>query len=370
MPNSDQDENKICRKECLRCAHCCQPYFSLYVSDQDEEQWRLEGRREILERLLWERKNIVWQDDRPVNLSTGEVERRCHWVQKNPDGTTACSIHNHKPKICSDYSPGSSELCLQYRRVREYIIGIDLHGTLLAPGEKFDEELVAPIARELDRLKGKALLWLCTGNDLSFVDLKVPAPVREMMDGYVLETGCSVSRDKRTEQVLSNAEEIRTIKGLEIFLRKMNFPELNYFARRLTTISMFTDQPRQFYYKVKLIVDKTEYRDRVAVTYSSVAVDLLPGGYDKFRGLSAVGDGRKTIGIADSANDLNLLLRSDYAFSPANFARELEPALLREGRKIAELSHLDSLEQNTLAVSCQSETRGALEILRFLAKHL
>jgi len=370
MPNSAPDDSGIYPKECLRCAHCCQPYFSLYASEDDELRWRREGREDILERLHWERKNIIWRDDQPVNLATGEVARRCFWLEKNPDGTANCAIHTAKPKICCDYSPGSSELCIQYRRVREYIIGIDLHGTLLAPGEKFEEELVVPIASELDRLKSKALLWLCTGNDLSFVKVKVPEPVREMMDGYVLETGCSVSRDKKSEELIAGREEIEIIKSLENLLRGMNFPDLKYFGHRLASISMFTDQPRQFYHQIKLIVDKTEYRGRVAVTYSSVAVDLLPKGYDKYRGLSALSQGRKIIGIADSANDLNLLLRSDYAFSPANFARELEPAFLREGRKIVELSHLDSLEPNTLAISCQRETRGALEILRFLANHL
>ncbi len=370
MPNSDMADNRFAPKECRRCAHCCQPYFSLYVSAEDEARWQSEGRMDILERLAWERKNIIWKDDQPVHLATGEVALRCHWLKKDPDGTMACLIHATKPKICSDYSPGASELCIQYRKVREYIIGIDLHGTLLAPGEKFADELVVPIARELDRLKSKAVLWLCTGNDLSFVELKVPAPVREMMDGYVLETGCSVSRDQQTEEVITTWEERRTIKELEKLMRSMNFPELNYFAHRLTSISMFTDSPRPFYAKVKRIVDKTAYRDRVLVTYSSVAVDILPRGYDKHRGLSAVSDGRKTIGIADSANDLNLLLRSDYAFAPSNFARELEPVLLREGRKIAELSHLGSLEPNTLALAVAPETKGALEILRFLANHL
>jgi len=358
------------QKECLCCAHCCQPYFSLYVSEEDEERWKKQGRNDILQRLDWERRNIIWKDDQPFNLATNEVERRCHWLKKTSDNKLLCAIHETKPKICADYSPGSSELCIQYRKVRNYIIGIDLHGTLLAPGEKFDQNLVAPIAQELDRLKSKALLWLCTGNDLSFVNLKVPEPVRDMMDGYVLETGCSISRDKKTEQTISTPEEQHTIKKLEKFLKSMNFPELNYFAHRLTTISMFTDQPRQFYNKIKLVVDKTEYREKVLVTYSSVAVDILPKGYDKYRGLASVSEGRKIIGIADSANDLNLLLKSDFAFSPANFARELTPILSKEGRKIVELSHLNSLETNTLAISCQTETRGVLEILRFLANNL
>jgi len=358
------------QKECLRCGHCCQPYFSLYVSEDDEARWRGQGREDILNQLRWEREHIIWKNDQPLDLSTGEAPRRCHWLKKERDGTTFCSIHDAKPKICLDYTPGGSELCVQYRRVRDYIIGIDLHGTMLEAGEKFPEDLVAPIARELDRLKSKALLWLCTGNDLSFVEKKVPEPVLDMLDGYVLETGCSVSRDKRGEEVITTADERRGIKQLEAMLAGMNFPELNYFAHRLTTISMFTDNPRTFFHKVKTIVDRTGFQDRVVVTYSSVAVDILPKGYDKFRGLYAVSEGRKTIGVADSANDLNLMLRSDYAFAPSNFAKELAPALAEKGRRIISLPHLNAMEPNSLALACQPETKGTLEILRFLANHL
>jgi Fe-S-cluster containining protein len=357
-------------KQCRRCGHCCQPYFSLYVSDDDEQRWQKTGRRDILERLRWEREHIVWKDDQPVNIGTGETARRCTWLQKNPDGTTTCSIHDDKPKICRDYTPGGSELCVQYRRSRGYIVGIDLHGTMLEPGEIFPEELVVPVARELDRLKSKALLWLCTGNDLSFVDKKIPAPVLDMLDGYVLETGCSVSRDKRGEDMITNEDEQRLIKDLEKMLAGMNFPELDYFAHRLTTISMFCREPRSFFHKVKAVVEKTEYNERVMITYSSVAVDILPKGYDKYRGLYAVAEGRKTIGVADSHNDKNLLIRSDYAFAPSNFARELEPELAENGRKIISLPHLNCLENNTLGLACQPETRGVLEILRFLANHL
>ena len=357
-------------KVCLQCGHCCQPFFSLYVSDEDETRWRREGREDILTQLRWEREHIVWKDDQPLVLATGEVPRRCRYLEKFPDGATRCAIHVTKPKICRDYTPGGSELCVQYRRVRDYIVGIDLHGTLLEPGEKFPEELVVPIAQELDRLKSKTLLWLCTGNDLSFVEKKIPGPVLEMMDGYVLETGCSGSRDKHTEEVITTEEEVQTIKDLEAMLAGMSLPEINYFAHRLTTISMFCDEPRQFFPRVKAVVARTEFSDRVMVTYSSVAVDILPKGYDKYRGLFAVSEGRKTIGVADSANDLNLLLHSDYAFAPSNFARELEPLLKEKARPILSLPHLNALEPNTLALACQPETRGVLEILRFLANHL
>lgn len=357
-------------KQCRRCGHCCQPYFSLYVSEDDEERWKQTGREDILEQLRWEREHIIWKDDQPVNIGTGEVARRCYWLMKNPDDSTTCSIHADKPKICNDYTPGGSELCVQYRRDRDYIVGLDLHGTMLEPGERFPEELVAPVARELDRLKSKTLLWLCTGNDLSFVEQKVPAPVLDMLDGYVLETGCSISRDKRHEEMITTEDEQRMIKELEKMLAGMNFTELDYFAHRLTTISMFCKNPRQFFHKLKAVVDKTEFNDRVMVTYSSVAVDILPKGYDKYRGLYAVSGGRKTIGVADSHNDKNLLLRSDFAFAPSNFARELETEMTEKGRKIVGLPHLNALETNTLALACQPETRGVLEILRFLANHL
>jgi Fe-S-cluster containining protein len=97
---------------CARCGHCCGPYFSLYVDEADEARWEQEERRDILERLDWERWHVTWDDDGAYHIDTGERFSRCFFLRSSPDGNSLCSIHDTKPKICRDYPPASSELCI------------------------------------------------------------------------------------------------------------------------------------------------------------------------------------------------------------------------------------------------------------------
>jgi hypothetical protein len=247
-----------------------------------------------------------------------------------------------------------------------FVLGLDLHGTLLEPGEIIRPELVRPVSGALSKLKGRVSRFLCTGNDLEFVQRKIPAPILAEIDGYVLETGCSLSPDGETEEVLTTAAERETIRGLEAILRGKAFPEINYFAHRLTTISMFCADPRGFYARVDEFTRTTAFYERVHITYSSVAVDVLPRGYDKLKGLAAAAGGRKTIGVADSMNDQALLEKSDYALAPANLAEELLPVLKKKGRVARRLSQADGLMADAVLVAAKPETRGVLEILAFL----
>ena len=247
-----------------------------------------------------------------------------------------------------------------------YILGLDLHGTLLEPGEILRPELAPKVADGLSRLRGRALRWLCTGNDLEFVRRKIPAAVLAEIDGYVLETGCSHSADGCEEIVDTTTAERDTITNLELLLRGAGFPEVNYFAHRLTSISMFCDRPAEFSRKVEGFVCGTEFFERVQVTWSSVAVDILPAGYDKHRGLTRAADGRATIGVADSMNDLALLSRSDYSLAPANLAPELRPLLERAGRRIIACGEAAALPTNAVVVAAAKETEGVIELLDWL----
>lgn len=247
-----------------------------------------------------------------------------------------------------------------------FILGLDLHGTLLEPGERLREELVAPVSRALNRLQGRLLRFLCTGNDLEFVTRKIPAPILAEIDGHVLETGCSMSPDGKAEKTLTTPAELKLIRELEGLLRQASFPEVNYFAHRLTTISMFCDDPRGFHDRVERFVSATPFHGRVHITYSSVAVDILPRGYDKRKGLAAAGAGRQTIGVADSMNDRALLAEADFALAPSNLAPELRPLLAEAGREIIPLGRADRLIPRAVLVAAGSETEGVLEILAFL----
>jgi len=249
---------------------------------------------------------------------------------------------------------------------RKYIVGLDLHGTLLEPGEVLRPELVPALIAGLRKLSDRAVLFLCTGNDLEFVDRKIPAELRDCFNGYVLETGCSWSQDRFQEKVLTTSEEVALIQDLELKLKEERFPQINYFAHRLTTISMFCDRPREFIPEVEEAVARLEVQDRVLVTYSSVAVDILPKGYNKFTGLKKVAEGRKTIGIADSMNDAALLLEADFALAPANLAPELKPLLAARGRSVIPLSKTKRLTSQAVPIAAKRETEGVLENLAFL----
>lgn len=251
-----------------------------------------------------------------------------------------------------------------------YILGVDLHGTLLEPGEVLRPELAPAVAQGLRRLSGRALRYLCTGNDLEFVRRKIQPEILAEIDGYVLETGCSRSRDGREEEVATSGAERELIAELEAKLRAANFPQVNYFAHRLTTISMFCDDPRGFARTVEDFVRRTPHAAGAFVTWSSVAVDILPAGYNKHRGLTIAAGGRKTIGIADSMNDLALLAQSDYAAAPQNLAPELRPRLAEARRAIRPLASCPGLDPSALAVSPSAETRGVIEILAWLDRVL
>jgi hydroxymethylpyrimidine pyrophosphatase-like HAD family hydrolase len=251
-----------------------------------------------------------------------------------------------------------------------FILGLDLHGTLLEPGEIIRPGLVPLVSAALARLQGRAARFLCTGNDLEFVKRKVPASILAEIDGHVLETGCSVSPDGAREEVITSQAERAAIAGLEALLRAARLPEINYFAHRLTTISMFCDDPRGFYARVDEFTRGTEYYDLVTITYSSVAVDVLPRGYDKHRGLAAAAAGKKTIGVADSMNDAALLAQSDYAFAPANLAPELGPLLAGRGRSVVSLATARALRPGVVMVADQRETEGVIAVLDFLDRKI
>jgi len=251
-----------------------------------------------------------------------------------------------------------------------YILGLDLHGTLLEPGEIIRPELITPVSAGLARLRGRIVRFLCTGNDLEFVKRKIPAPILGQIDGHVLETGCSQSPDGEREQVITSPAERAAIASLERLLRGAVFPEINYFAHRLTTISMFCDDPRGFHARVDEFTRATQYYGKVSITYSSVAVDVLPRGYDKHRGLAAAAAGKKTIGVADSMNDAALLASSDYALAPANLAPELRPLLAGQGRPAVSLSEAQELRSGVVMVADRKETEGVIAILDFLDREI
>jgi len=251
---------------------------------------------------------------------------------------------------------------------KDFCIGIDLHGTLLDKKEKIDKRFHKPLEHIIRKLKTKAKIYLCTGNDLPFVKEVVPKEIFNLLDGCVLETGCVVS--KGGKEIVGTSEKIQKLSQvLKRELEGKRFPEVTEFRRRLTTVSLFCKSPKKFFEKVNGFVENSRYGKDFSVTYSSVAVDVIPKGYDKYVGMKMVSHG-KIIGIADSMNDFNLLLKSDFSFVPSNCPQEVIDKLKNCGKKAVNIRGIGALEKNLVVQANFKETEGAIEILNFIYKNL
>lgn len=255
-----------------------------------------------------------------------------------------------------------------------YVVGIDLHGTLLDDEWEIKPRLLPELTRTLRAVSGFCRIYVCSGNDLHFIHRYVPTDVRTHFSGYVLETGCVLS-DGITENVIVPDEQVRTIKKLEKQLLGMAFPDVKYFARRLCTISLFTrtesggSDPADLHPLVDAAVRELGWGDAMLVTHSNVAVDILPSGFNKFSGIRHVAAGQRTVGVADSLNDIHLLTDADLAFIPANGSRLLIRELARGGHPVRPLLEWRSGEAGTVWRSRFPATEGVIDILRFL-EHL
>ncbi len=252
-------------------------------------------------------------------------------------------------------------------------VGIDLHGTLIT---NYPEEVPARalpgLLSAMRELSGRVKLYACTGNDLSFLERKLPQQVMEFLDGAVLETGC-VTSDLKTETVLVDEPTLSGVKELEKRLREVR-PEWVYkFARRLTTVSMFTRlglRPEDFLDEVTAEVTRLGFGELVRVTYSSVAVDIVPRGFTKLTGLCHLADGEPTVGIADSMNDLELVCGTDCSFLPANVSPELMRRLKDAGKRVQSINEASGLHAEIAILCSESFTDAVSQALRFLMDHL
>ncbi|MFH1760820.1 MAG: hypothetical protein ABIA63_06935, partial [bacterium] len=51
----------------------------------------------------------------------------------------------------------------------KYLVGIDLHGTLLDDQWEIKDHLKEPLAEKLEHLKDFCGVYVCSGNDLTFI---------------------------------------------------------------------------------------------------------------------------------------------------------------------------------------------------------
>lgn len=268
--------------------------------------------------------------------------------------------------VYSDLLPGGSH---------SHAAGIDLHGTLLDRHWKVDVGSLNRLTRSLESLRDRCLLFICSGNDLSFLHRHLTDAMMSLFDGYVLETGCVVS-DGTVEQVLVSPDSAASIRTIEDILRGHGFPEVRYFAPRRATVSLFTrtaeggSDPAELMPRVVEAVEESGFGERVYVTHSDVAVDVIPRGYDKLSGLRAAAGSLRTIGIADSLNDLPLITGADLAFLPANASVALESALESAGRTVHALGEGVPPGREVVLKSGSESTGAVVEILEFLFEYL
>jgi Fe-S-cluster containining protein len=77
------------------------------------ERWRSEDRQEIL--CAMEHSKSIWAGDIVVSSEDGNTFVTCPFLRW--EGIYyACTIYEDRPKVCSEYKPGSSELCLQFKK--------------------------------------------------------------------------------------------------------------------------------------------------------------------------------------------------------------------------------------------------------------
>ncbi|MBU4485481.1 MAG: HAD hydrolase family protein [Candidatus Delongbacteria bacterium] len=244
---------------------------------------------------------------------------------------------------------------------RIFHIGIDLHGTLINNNEFLSEGSENALKEILKAKPNDIKLYICTGNDLLFVKRKL-GDITYLFDGAVLETGCVVSTDMQTEEIIVPKNIVDQIKILENTLLDCDYPEVYKFARRLSTISMFTryEYPLEdFHQKIK---KELKYLDYARVTRSSVAVDIIPAKHDKYNGLEYFGKGKDVfVAVADSLNDIEWLKKADISFMPNNAdLSTIEQLAIIKTKK--PLSY--NLDKKSLYVSDKSETFGVIEILK------
>ncbi|MBW6516499.1 MAG: HAD hydrolase family protein [Candidatus Cloacimonetes bacterium] len=261
-------------------------------------------------------------------------------------------------------------------REKDYIIGIDLHGTLLNNNWTIAPESLPELISVLSAIRSKSYIFICSGNDFSFVKEVLPTSVRELIDGYILENGCSFS-DGIKEQLLITDHQVDLIKALEEDLKKTALPDLLLYGNRLATVSLFTKNrvvgvsPFNLYAYLKDHLQNHPSYNDIYITHSDVAVDILPAGNSKFSGIAKFSQNNKIIALADSCNDWEFLSQADLSFVPQNVTPHLVEKCRLNDLTLFPLSafSLQNIDK-TIYKSDFCYTSGVIDILKKLSENL
>jgi hydroxymethylpyrimidine pyrophosphatase-like HAD family hydrolase len=259
---------------------------------------------------------------------------------------------------------------------KPYVIGIDLHGTLLNENWEIEKPRQIDLISSFKYLKHQAYILIITGNDLSFVKEHVPEPVISQIDGFILENG-AVFSDGTLEHTLAESSKITSIKSLEKELKTLQIPEVLFFARRLSSISMFTRNqgigvpPTALFSHINSLLKSHLHNNDFYITHSDVAVDIVPQGHTKWTAINHLFPNKKLIAIADSYNDREFLCKANIPFIPANASPKIKTELLDSGFDILPLAKFKwpTIQKNAYK-SPSNYTLGVIEALQAIEGNL
>jgi Fe-S-cluster containining protein len=76
------------------------------------ERWKREDKKEILHAM--EHSKALWSGDVVVSSEDGSILFSCPFL-RHEGKYYSCTIYEDRPRTCRNFTPGSSELCSQFK---------------------------------------------------------------------------------------------------------------------------------------------------------------------------------------------------------------------------------------------------------------
>jgi len=82
--------------------------FIAYITEEDMDRWTSQNRQDILDTI--QKGHVFWMGDRLVSRTSGQTLQQCPFLTRHKD-LYSCTIHETRPVVCQNFTPGSSEIC-------------------------------------------------------------------------------------------------------------------------------------------------------------------------------------------------------------------------------------------------------------------
>jgi len=228
--------------------------------------------------------------------------------------------------------------------MKNFLVALDLHGTLLDLGWEIQPELIPDLVNAITYLSPIANFYICTGNDFKFVTKHIPKSVLSLITGCILETGCILNNNCLTgENTQKKAYELKK------YFQERQYSFVKYFGERKTTITLFTcdeqggEPPEKYLQTISQDLQNSTFKNDFYITYSNVAFDIIPANYSKWNTLKTIkgNTSHEIICFMDSYNDKEIALYSDYTILPQNTTENLFNYLKQHQKSISPLENFD-----------------------------